>query len=147
MAVFSFDVVAPGEDWGLHCSLGLYEQFATWSMLVARPDHVLLVHDDALRLPSRGSREVRGPGLWADVHRHDPGRWQVNFEGVTLALDPADVARNEVGDLVPVEFEFEWEATGDLVGLVQPCMVDGEMAIGDGHLTLEQPTHGYWTHS
>lgn len=115
-------------------------------MVLARPGDVLLVRDDSLPLPRRGSLEVRGSGLWADVHRHDAGRWQVNFEGIALTLDPSDVARHEVGDLVPVEFEFEWEATGAAVGSVQRCMVDGEAAVGDGHLALSAPVPGHWTH-
>lgn len=108
---------------------------------------VLLVRDESLRLPTRNSFEVRGPGLWADVHRHSADRWQVNFEGITVALDPTDVARHEVGDLVPVEFEFEWEATGPRIGAVQRCMVDGEAQIGTSFLHLDEPTSGYWTHS
>ena len=85
--------------------------------------------------------------MWADVHRHNAGRWQVNFEGITLALDPTQVGHDEMGDLVPVEFEFEWEATGPRCGAVQPCMVDGEAQIDTEHLTLDEPTRGYWLHA
>lgn len=145
---FGFDLVAPDDDWALHCSLALNAHFATWWAVLARVDApLLIVRDEALQLPKRGM-EVRGSGLWADVHCHEPGqRWQVNFEGIALGLDPSEVGANEVGDLVPVEFEFEWEATGPPRGDVQPCMVDGEVQIGDGHLVLETPTRGYWVHS
>ncbi len=155
---WAFDVVALDANWALHAQLGLHpnRRSAWWWALLARRDQpLLLVRDDALALPTRGSLELRGDALWADVHCHEPmERWQVNFEGIALALDePSEVGHGEVGIRVPIEFEFEWEATAPALarrgGYDQACMVDGEVQIGAGGagLALEQPVPGRRGHA
>lgn len=131
---------AAGPDWAIHCALALLDARTAswWTVFARREEPLLLVRDDTLEGPRANSFEVRGSGLWADIHCHEPmQRWQVNFEGIALALDDlAAVGHRELGDLVPVEFEFEWEAaappTDHGAGYVQPCVVDGEMQIGTG---------------
>jgi hypothetical protein len=148
---WSFDVAET--DWALHCSLALTPLSAAWWMLLARPGQpLLLVREDTLDLPRRTTLEVRGSGVWVDVHCHEPmQRWQVNFEGIALSLDASAVGRHEVGDLVPVEFEFEWDAlappTTTPFGYVQRCMVDGEAQIGTGSLAMAAPAPGWRGHS
>lgn len=147
----SFHVVGSGAEWALYVSLVVGSDRAGWSGVIARThEPLLLVRDDELAAPRPGSLEVRGSGLWADVHCHERGqRWQVNFEGFVLALDAGDVGGREVGDLVAVEFEFEWDAIGPSTasggGSVQRCMVDGEarIGIGGGVLALDAPVPGW----
>ena len=68
---FSFDVVGPHAEWALHCGLALEARSAAWWTVLARTgEPLLLVRDEALQLPRPGAMEVRGSGLWADVHRH-----------------------------------------------------------------------------
>jgi hypothetical protein len=151
-----FDVVAPDRSWGLYAQLTLLPNVGRaewWSLIVRAGEPLLLVRDDTLDLPRASSFEVRGSGLWADLTCHRAmQRWQVNFEGITVALDdPADVHRYERGDLVPVEFEFEWEAAGDWTstrdGYLQRCEADGEADIRGGRpLKLTHPAAGLRTH-
>lgn len=151
---WAFDAVAPDGSWALHTSLTLTADVAQFVAVVARVgEPLLLVRDDSLSRPRPATLEVRGSGLWADLHCHTPmRRWQVNFEGIALALDPADVGVHEVGDRVPVEFEFEWEAvespTATPDGYVQRCMADGDAQIGTGALgALDAPTRGFRSHT
>jgi hypothetical protein len=104
-------------------------------------------------LPRAASFEVRGSGLWADLHCHRAmQRWQVNFEGIAVALDdPAEAHRGERGDIVPVEFEFEWEASAEWTptrrGYTQRCNVVGDADIrGSAPLALAQPAPGLRSH-
>jgi hypothetical protein len=153
---WDFAVVAPGCSWALYARLALFPNLgrSSWWLLIARQnDPLLLVREDTLELPRAGSFEVRGPSLWADLHCHAAmQRWQVNFEGVAVALDdPNEVHRGERGDLVPVEFEFEWEASApwsDLRdGYQQRCEVVGDAEIrGSNSLSLPQPTPGVRSH-
>lgn len=132
----SFDVAVA--DWALHLFFRVDPPrgLATYRSVLARVNApILIIHDDALTLSKR-TLEVRGPGLWADFTRHDATRWQVNFEGVMLALDdPNLVGRDERGERMPVEFEFEWD----------DGFVHGEAELGDGtRLAIDAPVPGVW---
>ncbi|MDP1794497.1 MAG: hypothetical protein Q8K63_10220 [Acidimicrobiales bacterium] len=154
MALWDFSVVCPGAEWALYAGLGLRreERYAWWWTVVARVgEPLLLVRDDTLALPKSNALEVRGSGLWADLHCHEPmQRWQVNFEGFALALDPSDVGGDERGEPVAIEFEFEWDGVAAPTssaggGYEQVCMVDGEIQIGPGGpvLSLAEPVIGW----
>ena len=155
-----FDVVAPDASWGMYARLGLYPNLGVawwWAAVVRRGEPVLLVRDHALALPRGGSFEVRGDGLWADLTCHEPlARWQVNFEGIAVALDdPTEAYRTEHGDRVPIEFEFEWETAApafEYPGVSRyevSCDVHGEIQIGTtaNRLTLDDPVPGQRDHS
>jgi hypothetical protein len=113
-----------------------------WSVIVGADQPMLLVRDQHLDLP-RGF-EVRGDGLWADLTCHEAmRRWQVNFEGFAVALDdPDDAHTHERGDRVPLEYEFEWEATAAPFAIAngygQRCAVATDLAT---------PTPGYREHT
>lgn len=153
-----FEVVAPDASWGIHARLGLYPNMGAawwWALVVRRDEPLLLARDHTLALPRGKSFEVRGDGLWADLTCHEPmQRWQVNFEGIALALDdPNDVHFRERGDRVPIEFEFEWESVGTprpigALGYGLFCTSHGELKIGtpDNVLSLDDPAPGYRTH-
>ena len=155
-----FDVVAPDCSWGMYARLGLYPNLAQawwWAVVVRQGEPLLLVRDHTLDLPKTGSSfEVRGDGLWADVHCHEAmQRWQVNFEGVAVALDdPTEAYRSERGDRVAVEFEFDWEAVAPwfaypgVARYEQSCVVTGDVQIkGDESLSLVTPVAGQRDHS
>ena len=140
-----FDAIAPDVSWAMYARLALCPNLGRawwWSVIVRAEGPVLLVRDQHLDLPRRF--EVRGDGLWADLTCHEPmQRWQVNFEGFTVALDdPADAYTHERGDRVPVEFEYEWNAVGEPVAIAdgygQRCAVTADFA---------EPIPGYRTHT
>lgn len=156
--MWDFFVVAPDGTWGLYAALGLQpgDGRAWWWTAVARVGApLLLVRDATLAAPKPPSFEVRGDGLWADLTCHRPmQRWQVNFEGVAIALDPVDAGPHERGDRTPIEFEFEFDAVAPPSSTSsrryeQVCMVDGEVQIGGGGpvLALEAPVVGFRAHS
>jgi hypothetical protein len=155
-----FDVVAPDATWGMYARLGLYPNLGTawwWAVVVREDQPLLLVRDHSLAIPRGASFEVRGDGLWADLTCHEPlERWQVNFEGVAVALDdPSDAYRSEHGDRTPIEFEFEWEAAAPAFRYPgvdryeQSCVVHGEVQIATAGnaLSLEEPVPGQRDHS
>ena len=150
-----FGLAAP--DWSLFARLALSPRLGTasWWALVARCDEPLLVvRDESLALPKR-TLEVRGPGLWADLTCHEPlRRWQLNFEGIAVALDdPNEASGKAYGDLVAMEFEFEWESTAPPRraangGYTVACEVHGELEMaGEGVLraVASHGWHGYVT--
>lgn len=154
-----FNVVAADASWALSARLALFPNLnhGWWWAVLARADApILLVRDHSLALPKHRSFEIRGQGLWLDLTCHTPmERWQVNFEGIALALDdPNEVGgASELGHHVPVEFEFEWEATARPLahrgGYSQRCSVHGEAMIGTSAnvLSLEEPVAGRRDHS
>lgn len=156
--------IVVAESWSFSVTdaqFGLWVRFAldprrgtaSWWSVVARADQpLLLVRDETLALPTRKTMEVRGQGLWADLTCHEPmQRWQVNFEGIAVALDdPREVGGAELGHHTPVELEFEWEAIeppqpyAAIDGYVQRCTVHGEMQIGSSAnvLSIDDPVVG-----
>ena len=146
----------PGASWSISIELKLWphSKTAQWSTFLHRTDErVLVVLDDSLALPRGASFEVRGSGLWADLTCHEPlKRWQVNFEGIALAIEtPGDA----YGDPVPIEFEFEFESSGSVDeiegggGYTVYSVVDGEVTIGSAGnvLSLDEPVLGFWLHA
>jgi hypothetical protein len=140
-----FDAVAADFSWAMYARLALCPNLAQawwWSVIVRDDEPMLLVRDQHLDLP-RGL-EVRGDGLWADLTCHDAmQRWQVNFEGFAVALDdPRDAFGHERGDRVPVEWEFDWDASAPPYaiegGYGQRCVVDGD---------IDEPVAGYREHT
>ncbi|MGH9180803.1 MAG: hypothetical protein ACRDY5_03690, partial [Acidimicrobiales bacterium] len=65
-----------------------------WAVLVGTHRPYLLVRDLDLDLPRRpGSRQLRGPGLWADANCETPhAHWSVGLEAFGVALDDPDEA-------------------------------------------------------
>jgi len=152
-----FEVVAPNGAWALFVQFGLLPKrdgASWWSVLARTGEPLLFVRDEGLALPRAKSLEVRGDGLWAELTCREPfERWQVNFEGIALALDdPSDVAVSEIGYRTPVEFEFEWEADAPVRliddGYSQRCTVHGEVQIASAGnvLALDEPVPGWRAH-
>lgn len=154
-----FDVVAPDASWGIYARLGLCPNLGQawwWAVVVRRDEPVLVVRDHSLDLPRTPSFEVRGDGLWADLHCHAPmQRWQVNFEGIAVALEgPTDAYRAERGDRVAIEFEFDWDAVAPPVAhsgvesYGQSCVVVGDLQIkGADSLSIDEAVPGHRDHS
>jgi hypothetical protein len=150
-----FDVVAPDLSWAMYARFALCPNLGHawwWSVIVRAGEPMLLVREQHLDLPR--AFEVRGDGLWADLTCHGAmQRWQVNFEGIAVALDdPTDAYGAERGDRVPVEFEFDWDATAPPTtiadGYGQRCAVTGDVDIvGADPLTLAEPVAGYRDHT
>ena len=149
-----FEVVAPDLSCGLYARLTLCPNLGHawwWTVLVRAGAPMLLVRDQHLDVP-RGF-EVRGDGLWADLTCHDAlQRWQVNFEGIAVALDdPGDAYGYERGDRVPVEFEFDWDATASPFalddGYGQHCTVNGDADIVGSYALCIEGAAGYRQHT
>lgn len=96
-------------------------------------DPYVVVREDDIPPPrSPSSFGIRAEGLWADMNCETPfEHWSYGLEAFGLALDdPGD----ERGDLVPLGFDLEWEATGPIEGghgeYTQPGIVHGEILVG-----------------
>jgi hypothetical protein len=65
------------------------------------------------------------------IHTETPGaHWSVGLEAFALSLDdPNDAWGDERGDLVPLGFALEWEATASGT-ISHPCLVTGEVLVG-----------------
>jgi hypothetical protein len=134
-----FDFTTPAPDpWGGYVRLA-YRPFENtawyWAAVVGALDMPLVArrtHD--LPIPARGT-EVRGDGLWAALTAETPGEhWSVGLECFGVAYDdPAEAARSERGDVVPLGLDLEWEATG----FDQWCTVHGDVLIGDHRLEVD----------
>jgi hypothetical protein len=144
-----FDFAAEDESVGGYVRLGLYpnKRVAWWWATVVRPDQpTILVRDHEVALPKREALEVRSEGLWGEItcetaHEH----WSVGMEAFGVALDdPADAYRGERGMRVPLGIDLEWEAAAPLyeypepmTRYEQPCMVHGDVLVGDERLTID----------
>lgn len=118
-----------------------------WSAVVGRDLPFVLVRDHEVPLPRAGTLEVRSTGLWTGPVCETPfDHWSLGLEafGVGLA-DPLDAYGDERGDLVPLGFDLEWEATeppgtlaGDrLTAYEQRCTVHGDVLVGSERLGVD----------
>jgi hypothetical protein len=109
-----------------------------WACIVGDGRPLVTVRDDDVPLPRGSTLEVRTSGLWSAIHTETPGEhWSVGLEAFALALDdPYDAWADERGDLVPLGFDLEWEAT-TTGGLSTPCVVTGEVLLGDEVITVD----------
>jgi len=113
---------------------------------------LVLVRDHDVPLPRGRTLEVRTSGLWADHTCETPlEHWTVGVEAFGVALDdPREAFRGERGDLCPLGFDLEWEATeparpgdeqgydqGYDQGYGQACTVHGEVLVGTERLELD----------
>jgi hypothetical protein len=84
----------------------------------------LVVHDAEAPAPVDGT--IRTHGLWLSMVCETPGEhWSVVLESFGLAVDHPD---DELGDLVPLGLDVEWEAPGH---------VHGDLLIGDEVLVVD----------
>ncbi|MBV9933043.1 MAG: hypothetical protein JO367_01965 [Actinobacteria bacterium] len=109
-----------------------------WACVVGDGRPLVTVRDDEVPLPRGTSLEVRTSGLWSAMHTETPGEhWSVGLEAFALSLDdPTDAWADERGDLVPLGFDLEWEATA-LGTTAQPCLVTGEVLVGTEQIEVE----------
>jgi hypothetical protein len=86
----------------------------------------LVVRED--EAPPAVDGTIRAEGLWLSLVCETPGEhWSVAMEAFALAVDdPAE----DRGDLVPLGFDVEWEAPGQ---------VHGELLVGDEVLPIDGP--------
>jgi hypothetical protein len=124
-----------------------------WSALVRSGERLVSLVD--LDVPmSRAVLEIRSSALWAMHVCEEPlSRWTVGNEAFGVALDdPADALAEAYGELVPIGFDLEWEATGEATthaptattGYTIDATVHGEVLVGADRLAIDGT--GYWTH-
>jgi hypothetical protein len=109
-----------------------------WACVVGDGRPLVTVRDDDVPLPRGTTLEVRTSGLWSAIHTETPGEhWSVGLEAFALSLDdPTDAWGDERGDLVPLGFDLEWEATSP-GGVVNACLVTGEVLVGTEAITID----------
>ncbi len=83
--------------------------------------------DEAVPFPERGW-EIRTTGLWADHNCETPqAHWSYGLEAFALAVDePDQLLRADVGDRVPLGWDFEFESSA------MPERLAGEGLAGEG---------------
>lgn len=135
-----------------------------WAGLVGAGRPYLLVRDLELDLPRRpAAREVRGPGLWADINCETPHEhWSLGLEAFGVALDdPEEALGAERGHRTGLGLDLEWEATGAVLARApgpptlgggdyeQFCEVHGEVLVGGGYdvETIAIAAHGWRRHA
>lgn len=109
-----------------------------WACVVGDDRPLVTVRDDEVPLPRGATLEVRTSGLWSAIHTETPGEhWSVGLEAFALSLDdPSEAWGDERGDLVPLGFDLEWEATA--AGTIShPCVVTGEVLVGTETITVD----------
>lgn len=144
-----FDFAA--QDLGGFVRLGLFPNLRVawyWGYLVRRGEPLLVARHHEAALPRGTALELREDGLWAALYCETPHEhWTAGLEAFAVALDdPADAFRGERGDRVPLGFDLEWEATAaavptDGTGYAQPCLVSGEILVGQERLDLTGRGH------
>ena len=109
-----------------------------WACVVGEGRPLVTVRDDDVPLPRGATLEVQTSGLWSAIHTETPGEhWSVGLEAFALSLDdPTDAWADERGDLVPLGFDLEWEATAP-GGVLHPCVVTGEVLVGDERIEVD----------
>jgi len=102
-----------------------------WACVVGDDRPLVTVRDDDVPLPRGATLEVRTSGLWSAIHTETAGaHWTVGLEAFALSLDdPAEAWGDERGDLVPLGFDLEWEATAAGT-TAHPCTVTGDVLVG-----------------
>jgi hypothetical protein len=145
-----FDFAAPDASIGGYARLGLYPNLGVawyWAYLVRPGQPLIAVRDHEVGLPRGRELEVRSEGLWSALTCEDPNdHWSIGLEAFAVAMeDPAEAYRGEWGDRVGLGFDLEWEASAPVfpyVGVTryeQPCVVHGEVLVGDERLSIEGP--------
>ena len=122
-----------------------------WAAMVGGGPPLVAVRDDEVPPPSGRPLEVRAPGLWTELVCETPlEHWTVGLEAFGVALDdPLEAWRAERGDPWALGLDVEWEAAaacswwpgpgeaGGPTGYSQPCLVSGDVLVGDRRLTLD----------
>ncbi len=115
-----------------------------WAVLVGDGRPMLLVRDPEVPFPPPSAGlAIRSEGLWSDLTCEEPlEHWTIGLEAFAVALDdPLEAIGSERGDLVGLGYDLEWERAGDTeagpFGYRQPCLVSGEVLIGDERLSGE----------
>lgn len=109
-----------------------------WACVVGDGRPLVTVRDDDVPLPRGTTLEVRTSGLWSAIHTETPGEhWSVGLEAFALSLDdPTDAWGDERGDLVPLGFDLEWEASAPGT-ITHPCVVTGEVLVGTESISVD----------
>lgn len=121
---------------------------------LVRGDELVVVVDDDVPPPRPGSLELRTHGLWAEHFVEVPfDHVSVGCEAFALRIDadpgaaaPLDLTAALVGDLVPFGLDLGWETDGPVErhtgdgtrgGYEVPCLVYGEVLVGDERIALD----------
>jgi hypothetical protein len=98
---------------------------------------VVVVRDDEVPVPRRGSSTIRADALWAELVCETPGEhWSFGLEAFGLRVDTAaEAATAEVGERVAVGYDLEWET---------PDRVVGELLVGRETIPID--ARGTFTH-
>lgn len=142
---WGFDFVDPALDVAGWAELVLFPEFArAWyhAFVVGRDRQLVAVVDHAVPLPVR-TLELRTHGLWADHICETPGvHWTLGLEAFAVGLDdPAEMYRRQLGDVVPLGFDLEWESDDPDASIIETldagvsgyslrCDVNGDVLIG-----------------
>jgi hypothetical protein len=120
--------------------------FDYWAGLVRAGEPYLYVEElDGVGL--RKGLEIKPPEMWADHQCDVPMRqWSLGNEAHGVLLDdPTEAWRRGYGDPVPVTFDVEWHATGDVTeiehGYEQAGEVDARIELTEGVLAFAGPAH------
>jgi hypothetical protein len=127
--------------------LGLYPNLgvAWYHALLTGVDRATVAVIDTTAPIPKGD-QLRAPGLWADHDCRIPlDHWQVANEAHAIEVDdPLDLyAAEPRGRVVPMALDLEWETAGTpyhygaTTRYEIPCLVHGEINVGDERLHLE----------
>lgn len=149
---WGFDFVSPRDDLAGWAELVLFPESETaWyhAFVVGRDRQLVAVVDHEVPMPAR-TLEIRTHGLWADHICETPGEhWTLGLEAFGVGLDdPAEMYRRQLGDVVPLGFDLEWDNDDPDATLLQitdraiggyslGCEVSGEVLIGDETLDID----------
>jgi hypothetical protein len=99
---------------------------------------VVVVRDDDVPVPRRGSSAIRADALWAELCCETPGEhWSFGLEAFGLRVDTAEEAATaDVGERVAVGYDLEWETPDRVVG---ELLVGRETIPIDAHGTFTTP--------
>ena len=119
---------------------------AWYTAFLVGPDRQLVaVIDTDVPVP-QGSLEIRTTGLWATHICETPfDHWTIGLEAFGLGVDdPQELYGRQLGDRVPLGFDLEWEADGDVdrhtdptVTYHQACRVSGEILVGSEEIGFD----------
>jgi hypothetical protein len=142
--------VVPGEGIGGYVTLTIRPADGVswyWASLIGLGRPLVTVLADDVPLPSGGSMELRGPGIWTETTVLRPfEHLTTDLEAFGVAVDPpTDVWTGAYGDRIAVGLELDWDTEGTpgpsptpgtdgyrLVGRMH-----GEVLLGDERWELE----------
>lgn len=123
-----------------------------WAAVVGPRRPLVVVRDHDVDLPRGDALEIRASGLWAQLVCETPlEHWSTGLEAFAVAMDdPMDAYGDERGQPEALGLDLEWEAatachTIGSGSYVQPCVVHGDVLVGDERLTIEG--HGSRAHA